>query len=142
MTAQRIEDDAPRGFVPMADYLRLQRKCDELAEQVACLKDEQRDGATDELAGKLHMFLPASPQCARILAFILTAKRKVHYVPDLQERFGLHSYNHVSVLMWRLNAEAMRLGGPRLIAGRKGSGGVTLQPGAREWIEHRLEGRT
>ena len=53
MTALRQEDDAPRGFVTMREYLKLQHRCEELEELLASTASTQ--GLDQERAMKLQI---------------------------------------------------------------------------------------
>ncbi len=139
MTALRTEEDAPRGFVPKSDLYRALRRIDELEAELAAIRGREDVDAQDGYEALLRLAIPCSPQAARILADLLRSKRLVHYRSDLAERYEMSDVNQVSVLIWKLNHDALMAGGPRLAGGRRGAGGIMLQPGAREWVAQRIE---
>lgn len=139
MTALRQEDDAPRGFVPKAELYRALQRIDELEAQLAAIRGQGDAEAQEGYEALLRFAIPCSPQASRIFADLLRSKRLVHHRQDLAERYEMTDVNQVSVLIWKLNHDALMAGGPRLAGGRRGSGGIMLQPGAREWVAQRIE---
>ena len=76
MTALRQEDDAPRGFVTMREYLRLQRRCEELEAIVAVQRGDERTDAECDLEHKVRLLTSMSPQGAKALITIARARRQ------------------------------------------------------------------
>jgi hypothetical protein len=133
------EQDAPRGFVPMREYLRLQRRVDDLEELLACARSEQRDAASDDVLRALQRSLGVSRQCAQVVAVIATSRRPTITGPEIQRVMGLNSDNHVSVLLAKI-AIAQRTGRfPKLIESRHGArGGRWVTPEGREWLQRNV----
>lgn len=137
MSAQ--EQDAPHGFVPMRDYLRLQRRVDELEEQLACAKEDQRDAASENVLRAIQRALGVSRQVAQALAVVATSRRPSITGPEIKRAMGLNTANHVSVLLDRIRIAAQARGAPKLIDGRPGSrGGRWLTHEGRAWLEEHV----
>lgn len=134
-------EEAPRGFVTMAEYRRVALRCEELEQRLAEERDEQRDQSEREAIDWIRLKLRVPRQCAEVLLCLVRSRKAIERSEHLHKLLGLMedgSRNHVSVLIHRLN-ETVRLmsGGPhRLITGIPGSrGGYKIDPPQRAWLE-------
>ena len=138
MSAQ--PDDAPRGFVPMREYLRLQRKCDDLEAQLAERREAERDEADEDTIGIVRRRLGLSPQQARVLLVLWGASKPLLTSGQLYQRLGWPSDRQVNVVIHKGNAVMRNQGGPQyVIAGRRGcGGGLFITDEGRAWLAERV----
>lgn len=138
MTAQ--PDDAPRGFVPMRDYLRLQRRCDALEAKLAERREAERDEAEEERIDTLRRRLGLGPQQARALLVLWDANKPLTKVGVVAERADIPTQKQVNIILSRANATVRATGGPEyLIAGKRGiGGGLFVTDEGRAWLAERV----
>jgi len=141
MSAVRSEDDAPRGFVTMREYIRLQRRIDDLEAQLASLRDDAREASDQELIHRLRLEAGIAPQGALVLIHLARARREPVPVESLERMLG-RDENHIGAVVHHANRNAMqRRGAPRLIAGHsrgsEGSGRFITAEG-RAWLLERV----
>jgi len=135
-----LTDDAPRGFVPMREYLRLQRRCDELEARLAEQREAERDAADDDTAALVRRRLNLSPQGATVLLTLFAANKPLMTACRLNLRLRWPSDRQVNVVISRANAAMRRLGAPAyVIAGRRAyGGGLFVTDEGRAWLKARV----
>lgn len=143
MSLARTEDDAPRGFVPMREYLRLQRRVDELEAQLLYLRDDRRDEDCAALVHSVRLATGVTPQGAQMLIALARARTPTLCVEQLGQALGGRSPQHVRIVSWQINNTAMtKHGAPRLIKGytgsRYGGGGRYITSEGRAWLSERI----
>lgn len=130
-------DDAPRGFVPMRDYLDLQRRCDELEAELAEHREATRDLLTEERIWLVRDKCHLTSQQARVLLVLLHAR--VPMKPGaIMDRVSPDARDHTAAtIISYANTRARRHGLPKLMRGMSGcqSGGYLLTPEGRAWLE-------
>ena len=141
MTALRQEDDAPRGFVTMREYLRLRDRCEELECLLADRREDEVVDATSDLIALVRLATKVSPQGARLLIHMARMRRQVAQQEALQAVIGVDNGTHINVVVCKLNQAAMKNGAPRLVRafhpGPNG-GGRFITPEGRAWLEERV----
>lgn len=141
MSLARTEDDAPRGFVPMREYLRLQRRVDELEAKLADRRQEQRAMIDRDLIARIRAEAGVSPQGAQIIA-ILARSRHPLVTREALEREFERGEDHIGAVIHYANKNAAdRRGAPRLIAGlNRGvfESGRYITPEGRAWLSQRI----
>lgn len=143
MTALRQEDDAPRGFVTMREYLKLQRRCEELEYLLADRRDEERDEADEQLIHALRLRLGVSPQGAKALIALAHARRQPVLLDSMSAAMGGATEGCIKAVCHLLNRQAEARGAPRLVRGYRGNrfangGGRFITPEGRAWLEERV----
>lgn len=130
-------DEAPRGFVSMREYLALQKRCDQLEDEVFALRDEATVGAWQHIRIRLNV----SPQMAKILAALYCARTMLTTAETLSEAIGNPACaNHSSVLVWKIRRTAEKRGWPsNLIESRNGmEGGRRMPDDAKAWLAEQV----
>ena len=125
----------------MREYLRLQRRCEELEERLALRREEtQEEIDADQTNWARRAFL-LSPQQAKVLLAVLANKRPGVTSAKLNAMIGLDGQSHTpSVLVFNVNKRIRALGGPEraIHAGQgRGSIGYFADPKLRAWCEER-----
>lgn len=142
MTALRQEDDAPRGFVTMREYLRLQRRCDELEDLLADLREDERDVVDELLIHAVRLNVGVSPQGAKAIIAIARARRQPVMLHTLISATGAPTKTSVGAVVCFANKAAAERGAPLLIKGYQGNltggGGRYITPEGRAWLEERV----
>lgn len=143
MSAIRKEDDAPRGFVPMREYLKLRERCEELEEIVKQHGDERVAGVREDTIALLRTRLKVSPQQAQIIAHMAATTRPAVTLQHLMECV-LESGARRSlpgVLVCKINGRVRALGGPpytiRGVRGPTSTGWYVTDDG-RAWLKERV----
>ena len=130
-------DDAPRGFVRMADFIALQRRCDALETELAEYRDQERDALTEERVWLVRDKCHLTSQQARVLLVLLHAR--VPMKPGaIMDRVSPDARDHTAAtIISYANTRARRHGLPKLMRGLSGcqSGGYTMTPEGRAWLE-------
>lgn len=132
-------DDAPRGFVPMADYLRLQRKCDELEATVAELREDRADALTEERELAVRLGCGLTRQQSRLVLTLLSVRHPLKGDVIIERISPDASPHTVATIASYANTRLRKRGLPNFIRGMSGcqSGGYILTPEGRAWLtEH------
>lgn len=125
-----LEQDAPRGFVSMRDYLKLQAKCDALEEKILAQQEDQADEASEVVVAKIMEATGLTRQQTVMMLVLARAKHKLNG-RMLKERVGLTSLNAVSVVFAHIRTRLRARGHPELIAPIRAYAGYGLTPEAR-----------
>lgn len=137
-----LADDAPRGFVPMAEYLRLQRRCDELEERLAATNEEIREGASHDRLMAARFKLGLTEQETKLVLFCFDQRfpRPRSLAAEAMGAFGSYAEDQVNIVAHKLNRKLRKQGAPDyVVRGVRGQGGnYGLSPEGREWLRPRL----
>lgn len=136
-----LADDAPRGFVPMRDYLKLQRRVDELEAQLADRKQDEREEADEALVDILRRRLRLSPQEARVTIMLAQTHRPLMRLELLHEAIGCPEINQIRILAHKANKRMAALGAPlHMMRGQRGrdSSGWWMIDEGRAWLLQRV----
>jgi hypothetical protein len=131
MTA--LADDAPRGFVPMRDYLRLQAECDELREQIADLRPARKDPRIARICRAIR----TSPQRASILLVLWLAREPLPGI-RLAKRVGTEHAATLSRQVLSLRPELRNAGAPANMIQSRRWHGYWLTDEGRAWLQERV----
>lgn len=135
MSAQ--PEDAPRGFVPMREYLRLQRRLDEIEEELAYLQSEARDDVHAETIAILRVRLKLPQSCVLVLREICLAGEAGAIPERIRDRVGTSNVKTIDVHIWKINKSLSAQGSPRAIGYRVIYGRRVLTPDGRQWLQAR-----
>jgi hypothetical protein len=131
-------EDAPRGFVPMRDYLRLQRRLDEVEEELAYLKSNAREDFDEESLALLRSRLRLPRSCVLILREICLAGEAGAIPGRIHRDIGSSGDPKViDVQICRLNKTLAEQGAPRVVAYRMIHGRRVLSQDGRAWLQKR-----
>lgn len=130
MSAQ--PDDAPRGFVPMREYLRLQDECDELREQLANMCPVQNDPRI----ARVCMGVGTSPQRARVLLVLWRASEPLQGF-KLAPRVGAANPQTLARQIVTLRRELRAAGAPETVRAKRWHG-YWLTDEGRAWLQERV----
>lgn len=132
--------DAPRGFIAMADYLRLQRKCDDLEAELAERRGDTLFEATEDAINTVRAELKIGRQASILLLFLMASKRPLEPNERLCELVDAGHPHHVAVVLSRANKQIREGGGPKHVTfGLAGiNGGRRMSQEGRVWMEARL----
>lgn len=135
-----LADDAPRGFVPMREYLRLQRRCDELEERIAELSEAERDTIDAALIWTARNRLRLTEQECKVVLFLVGCRAPALRA-DIAEASNMgNSEGQLSVVTHKINRKLSVDGAPAYcVRGFYGSGGrYGLTEQGREWLKERI----
>jgi hypothetical protein len=130
MSAQ--PEDAPRGFVPMADYLRLQRRLDALEELLAC----HEAAAGKDMALLFVEAFTISPQRARLLACL--ADGRLHSFETLMNFAGCGSEIVLKTQIFHLRKAIEAHGAPLGAIVSSWATGYQMSQEGRQWLRERV----
>lgn len=130
--------DAPRGFVPMRDYLRLERELEDVREELAAARQQLRPLTAPDHAMLLRHRIPRlTPDQSRLLELVSRA-RSICSVDWLSETLEISTETGTSVKtqVWHINDRIRSAGGPGYtVRGQAKVGGYSLTPEGRAWLE-------
>lgn len=132
-----LADDAPRGFVPMREYLRLQKRLDEAEDELAYLRSEASEELHDELVAMLRCRLKLARTHILILREVCLAGEAGVPMETLRDRAGTPQLKTIDVHIWKINQSLGAQGCPRVFALRALYGRRVLSPEGRAWLQER-----